>query len=192
MGEVAFGGLGAGLSSLIMVALMGVFMGGLMIGRSPEYVGKTITVSVAKRIALYALLTPLIVLPLTAIAISVEAGRSAMTVNVGPRAFSEALFAYASCTANNGQSLAGLDANHVFWNLTTIVAMLAGRFGPAALVLDAAGLFAAQGRKAPSLGSLPCDTPMFGVLVLATVFLLSALCFLPALALGPIVESMQR
>jgi potassium-transporting ATPase potassium-binding subunit len=192
MGEVAFGGLGTGLCSLMMVALMGVFMGGLMIGRSPEYVGKTITVGLAKRVALFALLTPLTVLPLTALAISLDAGRAGMTTNNGPRAFSEALFAYASCMANNGQSLGGLDANNVFWNLTTIVAMLVGRFATVAVVLNAAGLVAAQRRKAPTLGSLPSDTIMFGVLVLGTVILLGALCFLPALALGPIVEHMQR
>jgi K+-transporting ATPase ATPase A chain len=192
VGEVAFGGLGTGLCGLMMVALMGVFLGGLMIGRTPEYLGKTITIELAKRIALYALLTPLTVLLLTALAISLDAGRAALTTNSGPRAFSEALFAYTSCMASNGQALGGLDANNVFWNLTTIIAMLAGRFGMAALALNAAGIVAAQRSKPSTAGSLPSDNVMFGVLVLGTVVLLGALCFIPALALGPIVEHMQR
>ena len=105
--------------------------------------------------------------------------------------FTEILFAYASCMANNGQTMAGLNANSPFYNLTTAVAMLAGRFGLAALALALAGRFAAQGRK-PDDSALPCDTLTFGVLVLGTVVLVGAMCFLPALALGPIAEWLQR
>jgi potassium-transporting ATPase potassium-binding subunit len=191
LGEVVFGGLGTGLSSLIMIALVGTFMGGLMIGRTPEYLGKTITTAEAKLIALYALLTPLMVLPLTSWALVAGAGQAGLTTNGGPRGFSEILFAYASCMANNGQTLAGLNANSVFFNLTTAVAMLAGRIGPAVLSLLLAGRFAAQGRRPATIGTLPCDTVTFGLLTLGVVVLLGALSFLPALALGPMAEHFQ-
>jgi K+-transporting ATPase ATPase A chain len=191
LGEVVFGGLGTGLYSMVMVALVGVFMGGLMVGRTPEYLGKTITIGEAKLIALYALLTPLVVLPLTGLAAATEAGRAGLGTNDGPHGFTEVLYAYASCMANNGQNMAGLNANSVFYNLTTMVAMAAGRFGLAALALALAGRFAAQGRKEPTIGTLPCDTVTFGVLVLGTIVLVGALCFLPALALGPVAEQFQ-
>ena len=191
LGEVIFGGLGTGLYSMVMAALVGVFMGGLMVGRTPEYLGKTIGTAEAKLVALYVLLTPLVVLPLTGLAAATEAGRAGLATNDGPRGFTEILFAYTSCMANNGQTMAGLNANTAFWNLTTMVAMAAGRFGLAALALMLAGRFAAQGRREPTIGTLPCDTVTFGVLVLGTVVLVGALCFLPALALGPIAEQFQ-
>jgi K+-transporting ATPase ATPase A chain len=191
LGEVVFGGLGTGLYSLVMVALVGVFIGGLMVGRTPEYLGKTITTAEAKLIALYTLLTPLVVLSLAGVAVVSDAGLAGLTTNGGSRGFTEIVFAYASCMANNGQNMAGLTGNTVFYNLTTVVAMAAGRFGLAALALALAGRFAAQGRKAPTIGTLPCDTLTFGVLVLGTVVLVGALCFLPALALGPIAEHFQ-
>ena len=191
LGEVAFGGLGSGMYSLIMAALVGVFIGGLMVGRTPEYLGKTITAEEAKLVALYALLTPCVVLLLTGVALSTRAGRAGLETNAGPHGFTEILFAYASCMANNGQSMAGLNANSVFYNLTTVVAMLAGRFGSAGLALALAGRFAAQGRKPVTIGSLPCDSATFGVLVLGAVILTGALSFLPALALGPIADYFQ-
>jgi K+-transporting ATPase ATPase A chain len=191
LGEVVFGGLGTGLYSMVIVALVGVFLGGLMVGRTPEYLGKTITIAEAKLVALYVLLTPLVVLPLTGLAAATDAGRAGLATNDGPHGFTEILFAYASCMANNGQNLAGLSANTLFYNLTTVLAMVAGRFGLAALALLLAGRFAGQGRKEPTTGTLPCDTVTFGVLVLGTVVLVGALCFLPALALGPIAEQLQ-
>ncbi len=191
LGEVVFGGLGTGLYSLVMVALVGVFMGGLMVGRTPEYLGKTIGGAEAKLVAWYSLLTPLVVLALGAWAVASAAGRAGMVTNGGSRGFTEALFAYASCMANNGQALAGLNANGPFYNLTTMVAMAAGRFGLAALALALAGRFAAQGRKATTIGTLPSDTATFAVLVLGAVVLVGALSFLPALALGPIAEHLQ-
>jgi K+-transporting ATPase ATPase A chain len=190
-GEVVFGGLGTGLYSMVMLALIGVFIGGLMVGRTPEYLGKTVGIGEAKLIALYALLTPLTVMALTGLACVSSAGRAGLVTNEGPRGFTEILFAYASCMANNGQNMAGLNANSLFYNVTTAVAMLIGRFGLATLALMLAGRFAAQTRKAPNVGTLPCDTVTFGVLVLGTVLLVSALCFLPALALGPIAEQLQ-
>jgi K+-transporting ATPase ATPase A chain len=191
LGEVVFGGLGSGLYSIVMIALVGVFMGGLMVGRTPEYLGKTIAAPEAKLIALYTLLTPVVVLALTGWAAASEAGRAGLATNTGPHGFTEILFAYASCMANNGQNMAGLNVNSVFYNLTTLAAMLAGRFGLGVLALALAGRFAAQGRRPVTIGSLPCDTVTFGVLVLGSVVLVGALCFLPALALGPIAEQLQ-
>jgi len=192
LGEVVFGGLGAGVYSIVMVALVGVFLGGLMIGRSPEYLGKKIGSAETRWIALYTLLTPMTVLALTALAVATGAGRAGLTTNTGPHGFTEILFAYASCMANNGQAMAGLNANGVFYNLTTIVAMLAGRYGLAALALALAGRFAAQRRVPVTSGSLPSDSPTFGALVFGTILLVGALCFFPALALGPLVEFFQQ
>ena len=163
-----------------------------MVGRTPVYLGKRISSGETRWIALYALLTPMVVLVLTAIAAATNLGRAGLVTNSGPRGFSEILFAYASCMANNGQTMAGLNANSLFYNLTTIVAMLAGRYGLAALALALAGRFAAQRLLPSSVGSLPNDTPTFGALVLATILLGGALCFLPALALGPIVEFFRQ
>ncbi len=188
LGEVTFGGLGTGMYSIVMVALVGIFMGGLMIGRTPEYLGKTIKTPEAKLIAWYTLVTPLVVSVLTAWAAATDAGRAGLVTNDGSRGFTEILFAYASCMANNGQTMAGLNANSPFYNLTTAIAMAAGRFGLAALALALAGRFAAQDRKPETIGSMPCDTPTFGVLVLGSVVLVGALCFLPALVLGPVAE----
>lgn len=191
LGEVVFGGLGSGLYGMIVLALVGAFMGGLMVGRTPEYLGKSITAGEAKWIALFVLLTPLIVLPLTGWALVTGAGQAGPITNGGACGFTEILFAFASCTANNGQALAGLNANSVFYNLTTIVAMLAGRLGPASLALLLAGRFATQGRKPATIGTLPCDTPTFAVLTLGSVLLVGTLSFLPALALGPLAEQLQ-
>jgi K+-transporting ATPase ATPase A chain len=191
LGEVVFGGLGTGLQSMIMLALVAVLLGGLMIGRTPEYLGKAITPAEAKLLALYALVTPVVVLTLTSLAINIDAGRAGLVTNTGPHALTEVLFAYASNVANNGMTMAGLNANSVFYNTTTAVAMLAGRFGLVALALALAGRFAAQRRRPMSLGSLPSDTMTFGVLVLGTVVLVGALSFLPALALGPVMEFLQ-
>jgi K+-transporting ATPase ATPase A chain len=191
LGEVVFGGLGSGLYGMVLVALVGVFLGGLMIGRTPEYLGKTITAAEARWIALYILLTPLFVLPLTGWALVADAGRAELTTNDGPHGLTEILFAYASCMGTNGQAMAGLSANSAFYNLTTAATMGAGRFGLAALALGLAGRFAAQGRRQATIGTLSCDTPTFGVLVLGAVLLVGALCFLPALALGPVAEHFQ-
>jgi K+-transporting ATPase ATPase A chain len=188
LGEVIFGGLGTGVYSIVMVALVAIFMGGLMIGRTPEYLGKTIKTAEAKLVAWYTVLTPLVVSLLTAWAVAIGAGRAGLVTNDGSRGFTEILFAYASCMANNGQTMAGLNANSPFYNLTTAVAMAAGRFGLAALALALAGRLAAQARTPETVGSMPCDTPTFGVLVLGSVVLLAALCFLPALVLGPVAE----
>jgi K+-transporting ATPase ATPase A chain len=192
LGEVIFGGLGTGLYSMIMIALVAVFLGGLMIGRTPEYLGKKITAAETRLTVLYALLTPAVVLVLTGLALATNAGRAGLVTNGGPRGFTEALFAYASSMANNGQTMASLNANSVFYNLTTAIAMLAGRFGLAALALALAGRFAAQRRWPTTVGTLPSDSAMFAALVLGTILLVGALSFLPVLALGPIAEALQH
>src|SRR5262249_23564005 len=163
----------------------------LMVGRTPEYLGKTITIAEAKLIALYALLTPLVVLPLTGLAAATDAGRAGLATNGGARGVSGIPFADASSLGNNSPRPGGPDANSVCYNVTTAVAMTVGRFGLAGLALMLAGRFAAQGRKEPTIGTLPCDTVTFGVLVLGAVVLVAALGFLPALALGPIAEHFQ-
>ncbi len=192
LGEVVFGGLGTGVYSIVMMAVVAAFLGALMIGRSPEYLGKKVTAGETRWVALYVLASPMVVLTLTAIAVLSSGGRAAVSLNPGARGFTEILFAYASCMANNGLALGGLDANNVFFNTSTIVAMLAGRYGLAALAIIAAGRFAAQGRVAVSAGTLAVDSPTFGALLLGTIVLAGALSFLPALAMGPIAEFLQR
>jgi K+-transporting ATPase ATPase A chain len=168
-----------------------VFLGGLMIGRTPEYLGKRIGSVETRWIAWYALLTPMVVLALTGFAVVTNGGRAGLVTNPGPRGFTEIIFAYTSCMANNGQTMAGLNANSVFYNLTTVLAMPAGRYGLTALALALAGRFASQ-RLPIMAGTLPSDTPTFGTLVFGTILLVGALCFFPALALGPIVEFFQH
>jgi K+-transporting ATPase ATPase A chain len=192
LGEVVFGGLGTGLYGMIMIALVAVFLGGLMVGRTPEYLGKKITGPETRLAVLYALLTSKVVLVLTALALAMSAGRAGLVTNGGARGFTEVLFAYASSMANNGQSMAGLNPNNVFFNITTAIAMLAGRFGLAALALALAGRFAAQRRWPTTVGTLPSDSVMFAILVFGTIVLVGALGFLPALALGPLAEALQR
>ena len=192
LGEVVFGGLGAGVYSIVMAALIAVFLGGLMIGRTPDYLGKRIGPAETRWIALYGLLTPAVVLVLTGIAVVTRAGLAGLTTNSGPRGLTEILFAYASCMANNGQTMAGLSVNTPFYNLTTALAILAGRYGLAALALALAGRFAAQPRLPATSGTLPSDSPTFGVLVFGTIVLGGALSFYPVLALGPIVEHLAQ
>jgi potassium-transporting ATPase potassium-binding subunit len=191
LGELVFGGLGAGLYSMVMAAAIAVFLAGLMVGRTPEYLGKKIGPCENKMIMLYALAAPLVVLPLTAIAVSTRLGLSGLTVNTGPHGFTGILFAYTSCFANNGQSFASLSANTPFYNLTTAFAMMVGRFGLAIPALAFAGLFGHQ-RKTPStLGTLPTDSLPFGVLLTMCLITMVALSYLPALALGPVLERLR-
>jgi potassium-transporting ATPase potassium-binding subunit len=192
LGEIIFGGLGTGIYGIVMIALVAVFLGGLMIGRTPAYLGKQVTASETKLIALYMLLTPLVVMSLSAIALVSKDGLAGVVTNTGPHGLTEVIYAYASSMANNGQTMASLNANSLFYNATTGIAMLAGRFGLAGLALALAGRFAAQGRLATTSGTLPSDTVSFGALVLGTVVIVGALNFFPALALGPVVEALQR
>jgi potassium-transporting ATPase potassium-binding subunit len=188
LGELVFGGLGTGLYSMVMAAAIAVFLAGLMVGRTPEYLGKKIGPAENKMIMLYALAAPLVVLPLTAIAVSTRVGLSGLTVNGGPHGFTEILFAYTSCFANNGQSFAGLSANTPFYNLTTALAMMVGRFGLAIPALAFADLFGRQKSTPSSSGTLPTHSFSFGVLLTTCLITMVALSYLPALALGPVLE----
>ena len=188
LGEIVYGGLGTGLYSMIFVALVALFIGGLMVGRTPEHLGKQIGPPEMKIIAVYTLVGPVTVLALTALAVVTKAGCAGLTTNAGAHGFTEILFAYASAFANNGQSMAGLSANNIFYNITTIVAMLMGRYVLAVLALALAGRFATASRRAPSRGTVPTDGMTFGVLLTGTALLVGALNFLPALAIGPIAE----
>ena len=188
LGELVFGGLGTGLYSMVMTAAVAVFLAGLMVGRTPEYLGKKIGAAENKMIMLFALAAPLFVLPLTAIAVSTRVGLSGLTTNGGPHGFTEILFAYASCFANNGQTFAGLSANTPFYNLTTALAMMAGRFALAIPALLFAALFARQRITPSSSGTLPTHSFLFGVLLTVCLITMVALSYLPVLALGPILE----
>ncbi len=188
LGELVFGGLGTGLYGMVMTAAIAVFLAGLMVGRTPEYLGKKIGPAENKMIMLYALAAPLVVLPLTAIAVSTRLGLSGRTTNSGPHGFTEILFAYASCFANNGQNFAGLNANTPFYNLTTALAMMVGRFGLAAPALGFAALFGRQKSTPPSLGTLPTHSFSFGILLTMCLIATVLLSYLPALALGPVLE----
>src|SRR5271157_4868109 len=188
LGEFVFGGLGTGLYSMVMAAAIAVFLAGLMVGRTPEYLGKKIGPAENKMIMLYALAAPLVILPLTAIAVSTRDGLSGLTVNTGPHGFTGILFAYTSCFANNGQSFASLSANTPFYNLTTALAMLVGRFGLAIPALALADLFGRQRNSPSSSGTLPTHSFSFGVLLTTCLITMVALSYLPALALGPVLE----
>ena len=188
LGEIIYGGLGGGLYGMIFVALIALFMGGLMIGRTPDHLGKQIGPPEMKIVALYTLVAPVTMLSLTAIAVVTKPGLAGLTTNTGAHGFTEILFAYASCFANNGQTMASLNANNLFYNMTTIVAMLAGRYGLAILALALAGRFASMSRRPSGPGTMASDTITFGILLAGTALLLGALSYLPALSLGPIVE----
>jgi K+-transporting ATPase ATPase A chain len=188
LGELVFGGLGTGLYSMVMAAAIAVFLAGLMVGRTPEYLGKKIGPAENKMIMLYALAAPLIVLPLTAIAVSTRPGLSGLTVNTGPHGFTGILFAFTSCFANNGQSFASLSSNTAFYNLTTSLAMIVGRFGLAIPALAFAALFGRQKNTPSTSGTLPTHSVVFGVLLTTCLIVMVALSYLPALALGPVLE----
>lgn len=188
LGEMVFGGLGTGLYSILFTAFLGLFAAGLMVGKTPEYAGKVIGAGELKLIMLYTLAAPATVLILTAFAVATPAGLAGLTTNRGAHGFSEILCAFTSSFANNGLSFAGLSVNNLFYNLTTALAMFVGRFGLAVPALALAGRFVRQGRRPATAGTLPTDSFAFAGIVVAAALLLGALSYLPALALGPVVE----
>ncbi len=190
LGEVIFGGVGSGLYGMLVFAVMAVFIAGLMIGRTPEYLGKKIETHEMKMVAIAILVTPLLVLLGTAVAAMTEAGRAGMA-NPGPHGFSEILYALSSAANNNGSAFAGLSANTPFYNVLLAVAMWLGRFGVIVPVLAIAGSLAAKKRIAATEGTLPTHGPLFVVLLIATVLLIGLLNYVPALALGPVVEHLM-
>ncbi|MCG8710222.1 potassium-transporting ATPase subunit KdpA [Brenneria sp. 4F2] len=190
LGEVVFGGAGSGLYGMLMNVLLAVFIAGLMIGRTPEYLGKKIGVPEMKMAAVYILITPSLVLIGTALAMMTDAGRNGM-LNPGAHGFSEVLYAVSSAANNNGSAFAGLSANTPFYNLLLGAAMLLGRFAPFIPLMAIAGSLAARTIQPTSSGTLPTHGPLFVALLIGTVLLVGALTFIPSLALGPITEHLQ-
>ena len=187
LGEVVFGGIGTGLYSMLIFAIVGVFIAGLMIGRTPEYLGKKIESFEMKMSSIAILVMPFIVLMGTAVAVSVAAGQAGVA-NPGAHGFAEILYAFTSASNNNGSAFAGISANTPFYNTALGLVMWLGRYWPIIAVLAIAGSLAAKKRIPVTGGTMPTHGPTFIILLLGTVLLVGALTFVPALALGPVVE----
>ncbi|WP_280338581.1 potassium-transporting ATPase subunit KdpA [Nocardia neocaledoniensis] len=190
LGEVAPGGVGSGLYGMLILAVITVFVAGLMVGRTPEYLGKKITPREIKLAAAYFLVSPLIVLVGTAIAMALPGQRASM-LNSGPHGLSEVLYAFTSAANNNGSAFAGLTGNTEWFNTALGLAMVFGRFLPIIFVLALAGSLAQQGTTPASIGTLPTHRPQFVGMVVGVTVILVALTFLPALALGPLAEGIH-
>jgi K+-transporting ATPase ATPase A chain len=187
LGEVVFGGVGTGLYCMLIFAILAVFIAGLMIGRTPEYLGKKIETYEMKMTGVAILVTPILVLAGAAVAVLADAGKAGIA-NPGAHGFSEILYAFTSAGNNNGSAFAGLSANTPFYNTTLGIAMWFGRFGVIVPVLAIAGSLAGKKRIAVTAGTLPTHGPLFVTLLIGTVLLVGLLNYVPALALGPVVE----
>jgi K+-transporting ATPase ATPase A chain len=187
LGEVIFGGVGSGLYGMLAFAIIAVFVAGLMVGRTPEYLGKKIEAYEMKMASLMVLLPPLLVLVGTAISVVAKPGLATI-FNPGIHGFSEVLYAFSSAGNNNGSAFGGLGVNTPWYNGTLGVAMFLGRYWLAVPALAIAGSLAAKKRVPAGAGTLPTHTPLFVILLVSTVLVVGALTFFPALALGPIVE----
>ncbi len=190
LGEEVFGGVGSGLYTMLAFVIISVFISGLMIGRIPEYLGKKIEATEMWMSVIIVLTSGILVLIFTSIALITRAGVSAMG-NPGPHGLTEVLYAFASTSNNNGSAFAGLNANTLFYNLTTSIAMIMGRFGPAIAALAMAGSLAKKKYVPPSSGTLPTDQLTFILWLVSVIIIVGALTFFPALSLGPIVEHMM-
>ena len=192
LGEITPGGIGAGLYGMLVIgAILTVFIAGLMVGRTPEYLGKKVESFEMKMAMIVVLVLGASILGFTALA-SVTAEGMAGPLNPGPHGFSEILYAYSSQTGNNGSAFAGLSGNTPFYNITGAFAMLIGRYGMIIPILALAGSMAAKRRVAPSLGTFPTTGPLFSILLIGVIVIVGALNFFPALALGPIVEQLLQ
>ncbi len=191
LGEVTPGGVGSGLYTILLFALVAVFLGGLMVGRTPEYLGKKIQAREVKLAALGVLVMPVTVLVLTAIAVSIHAGRAGPG-NAGPHGFTEILYAFTSQANNNGSAFAGLNGNTAFYNVAGSIAMLLGRFAIIVPVLALAGVLAAKSVVPAGLGTFRTDTPLFTGLLVAVILIVGGLTFFPAVSLGPVVEALSH
>ncbi len=189
LGEVVFGGVGSGLYGMLMFAIVAVFVAGLMVGRTPEYLGKKIEAYEMKMASLVVLVPPATILLMTAIAVVSEAGKKGV-LNPGPHGFTEILYAFSSAANNNGSAFGGLSANTPFYNGLLGVAMFCGRFFVKVAVLALAGSLAKKKLVPTTAGTLPTHTPLFVAMLVGVVILVGALTFIPALALGPIVEQL--
>jgi K+-transporting ATPase ATPase A chain len=190
LGEVVFGGVGSGLYGMLAFVIVTVFVAGLMVGRTPEYLGKKIESTEMKMASLMILIPPLLVLIGTAMAAVTRAGTSSLA-NPGAHGFSEMLYAFSSTSNNNGSAFVGLNANTSFYNLGTGLAMLIGRYWLAVPALAIAGSLARKKVVPAGAGTLATHTPLFVVILVAAVALVGALSFIPALALGPVAEHLQ-
>jgi K+-transporting ATPase ATPase A chain len=190
LGEVVFGGVGAGLYGMLIFAIMAVFIAGLMIGRTPEYIGKKIQSFEMKMTSIVILVTPFLVLVGAAVAVTMEQGKLGI-FNPGAHGFSEILYALSSASNNNGSAFAGLSANTPFYNSLLALVMWFGRFAFIVPVLAIAGSLAKKQRIEVTAGTLPTDGPLFVALLIGTVVLVGALTYVPALALGPVIEQLQ-
>lgn len=190
LGEVVFGGAGSGLYGMLIFAILAVFIAGLMIGRTPEYLGKKIEAHEMKLTSIAILITPIAVLAGTAIAVLTASGQAGIA-NPGPHGYSEILYAFSSAANNNGSAFAGLSANTPFYNNLLGIVMWLGRFGVIVPILAIAGSLAAKKRLVVSPGTMPTHGPLFVVLLICTVLLVGLLNYVPALALGPIVEHLM-
>ncbi len=187
LGEVIFGGVGSGMYGMIVFVVLTVFIAGLMVGRTPEYLGKKIEGYEVKLAMLFALIFPLIILVLTAIS-SVKPFGTSSIANPGPHGLSEILYAFTEAAGNNGSAFGGLNANTTWYNVALAFAMLGGRFLMKIPMLAIAGSLAKKKYVPPSVGTFPVTTPLFSVLLIGVILILGALTFFPALSLGPILE----
>ncbi len=190
LGEVSPGGVGVGLNGLLILAILAVFIAGLMVGRTPEYLGKKIQAAEVKLVALYILVMPAVVLILIAISTFVRSVSDVSLLNPGAHGFTELIYAFTSAGNNNGSAFAGITANTAWMNTALAIAMLFGRFFLIIPTLALAGVLVRKRRVPPSAGTFPTHTPLFVVLVIGVVLIVAALTFLPVLALGPIVEQL--
>ena len=190
LGEIAPGGTGSGLYGMLILAMVAVFIAGLMVGRTPEYLRKRLGPREIKLVALYILVTPALVLTGTAVAMAFDGPRASI-LNPGEHGLSEVLYAFTSAANNNGSAFGGLSSNTTFYNLTLGAAMLLGRLLPIALVLGLAGSLARQGTVPETAGTLPTNSRLFAGLLLGVVLIVAGLTYLPALALGPIAEGLR-
>ncbi|MFD0745399.1 potassium-transporting ATPase subunit KdpA [Phytohabitans flavus] len=189
LGEVAPGGVGAGLYGMLILAVLTVFVAGLMVGRTPEYIGKKIGAREIKFASLYFLITPALVL--VGVAAAMATGNNSTALNVGPHGFSEVVYAFTSASNNNGSAFGGITVNTWWWDIALGLAMLLGRFLPIIMVLGLAGSLARQVPTPASAGTLPTHKPLFVGMVVGVVLILIALTFLPTLALGPLAEGLS-
>ncbi len=189
LSEVSPGGVGSGLYGMLVLAILSVFIAGLMVGRTPEYLGKSIAPREMKLVTIFILVVPMVVLVLAAVALAVPSPRASI-LNPGPHGLTEVLYAFTSQANNNGSAFAGLNGNTAFYNIAGGAAMLVGRFGTIIPVLALAGSLAAKRRVPPTPGTFPTTAPLFAGLLAGVVLIVTALIYFPALSLGPIVEGL--
>ena len=190
MGEIVPGGVGAGLYGILIIAIVTVFIGGLMVGRTPEYIGKKIRPTEMKYAALYILTTPTVVLVFAGLSLAFKVPRESI-LNPGPHGLTEIVYAFTSMANNNGSAFAGLTTNTTWYNVTGGIAMLLARFAPMVFALGVAGSLARQQTVPASVGTMPTHKPLFVGMVIGVILIVVGLTYVPALALGPFAEGLH-